>query len=113
MRSAEQVRCSQSIHYGSPDNPQRNIRHKEEQDVADFVENVSREVDHVTVFGRYKLKSQLKESAADARWVGVSVGDPPTSLQVAPLASPIVFRDSSALSFRKVLSNRLDQLRGV
>jgi hypothetical protein len=32
---------SQSIHYGSPDNPQRNIRHKEEQDVADFVENDS------------------------------------------------------------------------
>lgn len=28
---------SQSIHYGSLDNPQRNIRHKEEQDVADFV----------------------------------------------------------------------------
>src|ERR1035441_6666731 len=27
---------SQSIHYGSSDNPQRNIRHKEEQDVADF-----------------------------------------------------------------------------
>ena len=43
---------SQSIHYGSPDNPQRNIRHKEEQDVADFVENDSREVDHVTMFGR-------------------------------------------------------------
>src|ERR1039458_1171693 len=52
MRSAEQVRCSQSLHYGSPDNPQRNIRHKEEQDVADFVENDSREVDHVTMFGR-------------------------------------------------------------
>jgi hypothetical protein len=30
---------SQSIPYGSPDDPQRNIRHKEEQDVADFVEN--------------------------------------------------------------------------
>src|ERR1022692_306247 len=44
---------SQSIHYGSPDNPQRNIRHQEEQDVADFVENDSREVDHVTMFGRY------------------------------------------------------------
>jgi len=48
MRSAEQVRCSQSAArnpsiYGSPDNPQRNIRHKEEQDVADFVENDSRE----------------------------------------------------------------------
>ncbi len=43
---------SQSIHYGSPDNPQRNIRHKEEQNVADFVENDSREVDHVTMFGR-------------------------------------------------------------
>ena len=27
-------------------------RHKEEQDVADFVENDSREVDHVTMFGR-------------------------------------------------------------
>jgi len=44
---------SQSIHYGSPDNPQRNIRHEEEQDIADFVENDSREVDHVTMFGRY------------------------------------------------------------
>jgi hypothetical protein len=53
MRSAEQVRCSQFIHYGSPDNPQRNIRHQEEQDVADFVEDDSREVDHVTMFGRY------------------------------------------------------------
>src|ERR1022692_3984101 len=78
MRSAEQARCSQSaarnpsitahptirnaiygtrknrmLHYGSPDNPQRNIRHQEEQDVADFVENDSREVDHVTMFGRY------------------------------------------------------------
>ena len=53
MRSAERVRCSQSIHYGSLYNPQRNIRHKEEQDVADFAENDSREVDHVTVFGRY------------------------------------------------------------
>jgi hypothetical protein len=42
---------SQSIHYGSLDNPQRNIRHKEEQDVADF-ENDSREVDHVRMFGR-------------------------------------------------------------
>jgi hypothetical protein len=52
MRSAVQVRCSQSIHYGSLYNPQRNIRHKEEQDVADFVENDSREVDHVTMFGR-------------------------------------------------------------
>src|SRR5260370_20138832 len=52
MRSSEQVRCSQSIHYGSLYNPQRNIRHKEEQDVADFVENDSREVDHVTMFGR-------------------------------------------------------------
>src|ERR1039458_1317152 len=30
-----------------------NIRHQEEQDVADFVENDSREVDHVTMFGRY------------------------------------------------------------
>jgi hypothetical protein len=49
--SAERVHCSQSIHYGSLYNPQRNIRHKEEQDVADFVENDSREVDHVTVFG--------------------------------------------------------------
>jgi hypothetical protein len=44
---------SQSIHYGSPDNPQPNIRHKEEQNIADFVENDSREVDHVTMFGRY------------------------------------------------------------
>ena len=44
---------SQSIHYGSLYNPQRNIRHKEEQDVADFVENDSRGVDHVTMFGRY------------------------------------------------------------
>src|SRR5271167_1101260 len=52
MRSGEWVRCSQSIHYGSLYNPQRSIRHKEEQDVADFVENDSREVDHVTVFGR-------------------------------------------------------------
>ena len=43
---------SQSIHYGSPDNPQRNIRHKEEQDVSNFVENDPREVDHVTMFGR-------------------------------------------------------------
>jgi hypothetical protein len=49
----------------------------------------------------HKLKSLLKKSAANARWVGVSVGDPHTGLQAAPLASPIVFRDSSALSFRE------------
>ncbi len=49
----------------------------------------------------HKLKSLLKKSAANARWVGVSVGDPHIGLQAAPLASPIVFRDSSALSFRE------------
>ena len=49
----------------------------------------------------HKLKSLLKKSTANARWVGVSVGDPHIGLQAAPLASPIVFRDSSALSFRE------------
>src|SRR5260370_12947969 len=57
MRSAEQVRCSQSAARNPSITAHFTIRNAiygtEEQNVADFVENDSREVDHVTVFGRY------------------------------------------------------------
>jgi hypothetical protein len=58
MRSAEQVRCSQSAARNPSITAHLTIRNaiygtRENRDVADFVENDSREVDHVTVFGRY------------------------------------------------------------